>query len=44
MGLKLKLGKVDEAIKCYQQLLQAGGGGGKAQLTAASVGVSAVFV
>ena len=40
VGLKLKLGKVDEAVRCYQQLQQAGGGGGQRQ-TAASAGVSA---
>ena len=40
VGLKLKLGKVDEAVRCYQQLqCQAGGGGGQRQ-TAASAGVS----
>ena len=39
VGLKLKLGKVDEAVRCYQQLQQAGGGGGQRQ-TAASAGVS----
>ena len=38
VGLKLKLGKVDEAVKCYQQLQQAGGTA--SQQTSASAAVS----